>query len=208
MEALAVLFCLTVLVGMLLPSLSGSRKSPVVRCLGNLKQVGLAAMVFTLDHEGRFPFQVPVQEEGSLGLNWDAWLHFRPLSNDLHYPGLLACRTEPRGRYRLVASNWSSPRSGMVSYFINLDARANDPRGILFGDRHLATNGYALRPGLTMIHSNSVIHWTRELHQVALTDFTHGNLVFSDGHAEGYRSPRLISKLLHELTKPTRLLAP
>ncbi|MCP5521681.1 MAG: hypothetical protein H7A46_09045 [Verrucomicrobiales bacterium] len=208
MELLAVLFCLSVLVGICLSTLSGSCKSLGPRCLGNLRNATLAAILFSQDHQDRFPDEVPVGEGGSLGLGWDAWLHFRTLSNQWMKPRDLVCPTESKGRLGSVASNWTGPRSGTLSYFINVDASAREPRGILFGDRHLAANGGALQPGLALIHSNSVLHWTRELHQRPLTNFTYGNLAFSDGHTEGFQSPDLIRGFLHGLPKPTRLLMP
>src|SRR5437870_3083139 len=55
-----------VFLGLWLPSLSGSKKSPRIACVFNLKQVGLALRMWSSDHGEKFPMAVSTNEGGSL----------------------------------------------------------------------------------------------------------------------------------------------
>lgn len=54
-EVLIVILVLAVLVAMLLPSLSRSGKAPLLQCLNNQKQIGLAALLYAEDSKRLFP---------------------------------------------------------------------------------------------------------------------------------------------------------
>jgi prepilin-type processing-associated H-X9-DG protein len=209
-EALVVLAVLGVIAALLLPHFRKARvRGHPIRCVNNLKQVGIAFRLFATDHQDRFPSQVSTNEGGSLELLDSAWLHFRPLSNELTNPKMLACPTEGEEWWTRCATNFASAKPGLVSYFVNPDADETEPHGILAGDRHLATNGVRLKPGLVTIHSNAIFHWTRDLHPVPLTNFTRGNVVFADGSAMQIYSPKLIGGFLQEaFLKPKRLILP
>lgn len=208
-EALMVLAVLGILAALLFPHF-GRTRPKVWRyiCINNLKQVGIAYRLFATDHQDRFPFQVSTNEGGTLELGGDAWRQFQVLSNELANPKMVMCPTESKERYALCASNFCSTTPGLVSYFLNPDAAETGPRGLLSGDRHLATNGVQLKPGMVTIHSNAVFHWTRELHPVPLTNFTKGNIAFADGSAGQPDSPKLIQGFLRDVPKPKRLIIP
>lgn len=208
-EALVVLVVIFVVGAMLLGFLSFARpRAKRVGCINNLKQVGIAFRLFSTDHQDRFPFMVLTNEGGSREYGGDAWRQFQVLSNELASPKMVVCPTESEERRALCATNFSSTKPGLVSYFLNPDANETEPRGILSGDRHLATNGVRLKPGMVTIHTNAVFHWTRELHPTPLTNFTIGNLVFADGSAMQLHSPRLIQGFRQDVPKPKRLIIP
>src|SRR5206468_34674 len=55
-ELLVVIGIIAVLVGMLLPALNRARQQAVsVQCMSNLKQVGLAALMYAHENHGWFP---------------------------------------------------------------------------------------------------------------------------------------------------------
>ena len=67
-EALAVLFVLVVMAGLILHVSNGDRcKRDTTKCINNLKNVGLAVRIFATDNAEQFPWEVPVAE-GGVGL--------------------------------------------------------------------------------------------------------------------------------------------
>lgn len=149
-----------------------------IRCVNNLKQVGLAFRIFANDHDDRFPFYVTDAIEphtGTLlyqnGTTARTWMHFQALSNELQHAGVLLC---PQDVWRrdfaavdfqdatssLSASNHRDPS---VSYFVGLYADETRPQSLLAGDRNLAMGpnhpGYSSKTvGGVQISTNSV--WT------------------------------------------------
>ncbi|MBO4715355.1 MAG: hypothetical protein J5672_04590, partial [Verrucomicrobia bacterium] len=65
-ELIVCIVCIVALLFVILPALV-SHPSRVYRiaCMGNLKQLGLGVETYTLDHEDRFPWGVPISEGGS-----------------------------------------------------------------------------------------------------------------------------------------------
>jgi type II secretory pathway pseudopilin PulG len=168
---IVVLFAaLYVLVLPLLPRNERSRRS---HCVNNLKQVALATKQYSLDYDGKFPWQVSTTNGGTLELaaSPDVFRHFQVMSNYIESPAILAC---PNDRGRLRADHFSPRFANInVSYFIGLDADETRAQSILSGDRNLtggATNG-----ALRVFTSNSIPRWEEGAHA------TTGNLALSDG---------------------------
>src|SRR5438045_9603804 len=84
-EVLVITVVVAVLAALLLPALPHHGGGHNIRCVNNLKQIGLAARIFATDNGERFPMEVPVKEGGSkefvkFGL---VLPHFLVISNEL-----------------------------------------------------------------------------------------------------------------------------
>src|SRR4029077_1477289 len=86
---------IAVLVAILLPAITSRlrRYGPLISCINNLKQVGLAFRTWTLDHNDKLPISVSVTNGGIMELPSTelVYLHFQVLSNELSTPKILVC---------------------------------------------------------------------------------------------------------------------
>lgn len=178
-EFLVIVLVIVVLAPMILRLFTGSRRPLVLRCLANLKQVGAGFIMWSEEHEGRFPWQVTTNNGGALepSNTGDVASSFRALSNYFPPQSALVC---PYDKTRRTGSNYASLSGQNISYFLNFDAVTNHGGSILSGDRHLQLNGQPLKPGLVSVSTNSALEWTSELHRAG--GLNRGNLAFSDGH--------------------------
>ena len=126
-EVLVVIAVLFVLAALFLPSLARNKPQGRSMCINNLKQIGLAYVVWANDHNDKFPMQVSVTNWGAkeLVLTEDVAGVFRTMSNDLVTPKLLVC---PSDKGRIAATNFAAGFSAKnISYFVGLDAATNHP---------------------------------------------------------------------------------
>lgn len=200
-ELLLVVVVIVILAGVILPAFARpSTHAPRIQCVNNLKNLGLAARIFSTDNGGMFPWQIPISEGGSmeeLGNTNRIWRHFQVLSNELSTPWILLCRTDPRlsklNTSRMTfntVSNSDVLRFGHndhVSFFLNVSASEEEPGSILAGDRNLTRNNTPIRGRIAPAPSD-VFHFTTPGHHDGA-----GNLVFGDGsvqQASRDRAPR------------------
>ena len=116
----------------------------------------------------------------------DAYRHFQSMSNLVDTPKILLC---PSDKPRSI-TNWTHLGNSNISYLVGLDARPGHSFHILAGDRNI-TN-HTQRAGRVMpVTTNSVIRWTRELHESG------GNILFADGRVEHADDPRLQEIINH-----------
>ncbi|MDB6031646.1 MAG: hypothetical protein JWM16_1984 [Verrucomicrobiales bacterium] len=145
-ELLVVIGIIALLAGLLLPALSNAKeKARRVKCISNLKQVGLAFKTFATDHENYYPWHTRPEEGGTFGPNSaKAWLDFAAASNELDTPKILLC---PSDKATKPVDNWSADATGLdnpanqtnaLSYFIGFDAYEFVPVGLMAGDRNIA----------------------------------------------------------------------
>jgi prepilin-type N-terminal cleavage/methylation domain-containing protein len=149
-----------------------------IRCVNNLKQVGLAAYVWIDDHSGKYPMEISQTNGGtrefSTGAN--AFRHFQIMSNNLSTPSILLCPADS-DRHRTLASNFWSFSNSNLSYSIGIFADQTNGKPILSSDRDL-TNGLPFRNGILDLPTNQPVGWSSQLHKNC------GNLVFGDGSVE------------------------
>src|SRR6185369_12726615 len=167
-------------------------------CLNNLRQIGIGFQAWGTDHGDRRPWQVPMQEGGSIShpLRNNAFLHYTFLSNHIS-PQVLVDPTET-GRPKRVAINWSSSQGGFLnpvfannalSYMFCTDTFG--PTDILSSDRNVqfaGSGGCSAGGGLAVQRLAIRVNfrgWTNGPHGVV------GNVLLNDGHVEYATQDRL-----------------
>lgn len=176
-EVLVVVGIVVLLAALLLPALArpGRNHGPRIPCVSNLKQLGLAARLWSNDHNDKFPF---ASTNADSSLRWanspEVFRHFQVMSNELVTPKILLCRAE---RTRKVAVDFASLANSNLSYFVGLDAHESDPQQILSGDRDL-TGGVRRAGFLLTLTPRSPVGWSRDLHKEG------GNIGLADGSVQ------------------------
>lgn len=205
-EVSAVIVCLVALVVLVVPMFAKGKRHPSwIRCINNLKNVGLAARIFATDHDGLYPWQVSTNEGGTkelLAAPWRVAPHFQPLSNELSTPRILLC---PEDQQRQATTNFATLTDANVSFFIGLDANEESPQSVLSGDRHLTVNGADVSPGLLDLTATNRLGYSRHLNPQG------GNLLLGDGSVQRLPPQRLnlvLSTALGTNNASLRLLIP
>ena len=175
-----------------------------IRCNNYLKQVGLAARIWSNDHGERFPWTVSTNQGGTLeyASSAEVYRHFVVMSNELTTPFVLKCLSDTR---RISAKSFSSLANENISYFIGLDADEDRPQTILSGDRNITggvTNG-----NWFLFGSNALPGWDSTIHDHV------GNIGLGDGSVQQF-TPNLLAQqfqsALRSMTNngPIRLAVP
>jgi hypothetical protein len=94
---------------------------PQLACRQNLQEIGRAMLIWALDNQENFPFNLStnyggtmeLREIGPNGFDTNTFVHFQVLSNDLGQVGLLVC---PGDFGRSAASGFESLRPENVTY--------------------------------------------------------------------------------------------
>jgi prepilin-type processing-associated H-X9-DG protein len=196
LELVVVLVVLFVLIAsLLLPWLARrNARSSRIRCISNLKIVGLAFRMWSNDNGDRFPMAVSTNDGGTLelGTSGQAWRHFQVVSNELNSPKVLVCENDPK---RFLTSRFDSGFGNKnISYFLGLDTTEDHPQTILTGDRNII-GGTKTEGNIMFFRSNSLGGWSGETH----TNW--GNICLADGSVQQTRAEelqRLLSKTTNE----------
>jgi prepilin-type N-terminal cleavage/methylation domain-containing protein len=184
-ELLVVVAIIGVLAAILLPAISQApARAKRIKCVSNLRQIGIGFHTFAADHGQLFPMQVPLAEGGSLEFvpTPQAYRHFQVMSNNLETPRILLCPADTRQ----AASNWPSLLNPNVSYFVGLTATFTNPAAILAGDRNISS--IATTGGQVIVNASA--GWSSNLHQFK------GNLLLSDGSVHQVNDAQLQQALL------------
>src|ERR1051325_10552762 len=89
LELLMIVTVLLVLAAMFLGTVGkDNAKAPRIRCVNNLKNVGLAYRIFATDHNELFPWQTETNVSPARPSFDDALKYFRVVSNELSTPNI------------------------------------------------------------------------------------------------------------------------
>jgi len=203
LEALVVVFLLSMLAVALLPALIRPPQSRGhLNCVNNLKQIGLAFRIWEGDNNDKYPMAVSATNGGAMeaAIRGNPMAVFQVMSNELSTPKILVCPADQR---RWPAPSFSTPLSSSnISYFISLDSSETNPQDVLTGDDNLEIRGVRVKSGLLTISSNTPIAWTADRHGLS------GNLGMADGSVQGANNLMLRNWLSSTNSATIRLAIP
>ena len=171
---------------LLLPNLAINRhhgKAPRIKCINNLKNVGLAFRIFATDNNDQFPAGV-MSSNGVEVTAIDLMSVYLTLSNELSTPKILFCPSDLKRRPPELNS-FTEFTTKNISYFASLTASESTPLAFLGGDRNLQANRKPVTPGLFALTTNATLSWSKEIH-IEL-----GNILVADGSVQQMNSARL-----------------
>jgi prepilin-type processing-associated H-X9-DG protein/prepilin-type N-terminal cleavage/methylation domain-containing protein len=221
-ELLVVICVIAVLATLLLPATGGKWKAQKISCANNLKNIDESFVAWSQRHDGKLPMQIPSKDGGTMDFisGGSAAVHFLTLTNsDLPFVHRDIVTFEQNGtnsqrlnsytnygietRWLICPSDenrndWPYKKSVSeivdtnISYFVDVDAKLNNPKSIFIGDRNLDVNGTPAKSVLLEFNPKSSVGWTEELHY-SQSHGARGNILFADGHVEFLKSKALNS---------------
>jgi prepilin-type processing-associated H-X9-DG protein len=177
-------------------------RSSDIQCVNNLKQVGLAFLIWEGDNGDKPPMQVPAKSGGAMepAARGNVARIFQVMSNELSTPRILLC---PVDADRLAAKNFTAGfDNSKVSYFIGLDANNDQPSMFLSGDENFAVGGRPIKLGLLLLATNAPVSW------IATRHVNKGNIGLVDGSVRQTDNTRLVQELIETGVATNRLALP
>lgn len=131
-----------VMAALLLPALSQAKvKAERIKCVSNLKQVGLAFRIFANDNDDLYPWQTNKFPAATVNMPWQ---HFMAMSNELGTAKILLCPGDRQRLPNMAVDFTANPATGLlakknsaVSYTVGVEANEIDPFVPLSHDRNV-----------------------------------------------------------------------
>jgi prepilin-type processing-associated H-X9-DG protein len=195
-ELAIVLVVILVLALLAIPAMARQRaESNRIKCVNNLKNLGLGLRMFSTSSSMVWPWQVSTNEWGSKEFLQDsslAWRHFLALSNELFSPRIARCPDDLTG---IQPTTWrDATNNSAFSYLFGLDASEEFPETILSGDSNLEIGGQRLRSTLVTLRTNANVQFDNSRHKDPPSGA--GNILFGDGSVQQVTSARLRAALV------------
>lgn len=177
-----------------------SPKAPRIKCASDLRQMGLAFLVWAGDNNNHFPMQSFTNTPGAMEFPnaSNMFRYFQVMSNQLVDPKILICPTDRRK----PAKDFSSLKNENLSYFVGFDAVESQTNMLLTGDRNLVVDGLAVGTGLLTLSATDQVGWSATMHKGG------GNVGFADGSVQQLTSSGLRAAIAHSGTNVNRLAVP
>jgi len=179
----------------ILNSSIGERRHPI-RCINNLREIGIAYRLWANDHNDHFPWADTNIAQNTL----QPFEYCLMASNEMNSPKILTCPLDTnRARASVFDANFGNSN---ISYFFGLNADEAKPNTLLAGDRSLSTNQQILS-GVVSLQAAQNVGWAPGLHVDS------GVIGMSDGSAEEITTKRIRARMKDGvIVTPTRILIP
>ncbi|HEY3854925.1 MAG TPA: hypothetical protein VGO67_11070 [Verrucomicrobiae bacterium] len=184
----------------ILPMFARARQNTMpIRCINNMKQIGIAYRIWSNDNGDKFPAEVPQALGGwrELALSTNArafaWTNYAAMAIEMGQSAkIVVCPKDERQ----PAPSFTNISNTNVSYFIGPGADEDFPQAILGGDRNLSPgmtphDDYGFSPADDSgndVTTKGPVCWSLKMHSEG-SSFGRGNIMLADGSVSevGYR---------------------
>lgn len=167
--------------------LAANKGAKGIKCVNNLKQMGVAHQLWVDDTDNQFPLLASSEDNDARKStrNDSAYILWQAMSNQLGTPQILIC---PADRKRTIATSFAIGfGNANISYFLNAAAKI-DPQMVLDGDANLTVDGVPVQSGILNLWTNSRVGWTKERNHGTAS---RGFIGMADGSVAGTTSNSL-----------------